>query len=164
MPAVMVGLDADLHFMGPDGEAEIIGAQDFFINAAKTKKIFTHAAIQRDPHAAIAYRRVKKSPNVDIPLLSLLIKTNFSGDQFTKTTVSVNNCVTFAQRDTQLEEFLNNSRCSERIAEEALDHIDATIYDNRSSDYKKHIFRINLKSALNELVNKHTVYDNPNDQ
>ena len=155
MPATMVGLDANLHFMGSDGKTEIIRAEDFFINAAKTKKIFTHVAIQKDANATIAYRRIKKTPNVDIPLLSLLIKTNFDGDQFTNTMVGINNCVTFAQRDHKLEKFLDSSACSERIAEEALDHLDETIYDNRSNDYKKYIFRTSIKDALNELINKH---------
>jgi len=160
MPATMVGLDANLHFMGSDGKTETISARDFFKNAAKTKKIFTHVTISKDPTATIAYRRIKKSPNVDVPLLSLLIQTNFDGDQFTNTKVSINNCITFAQRDYKLEEFLNNRCRSEKIAEEALDHLDKTIYDTRSSDYKKYIFRVSIKDALNELANKHTIYDN----
>jgi len=163
MPATMVGLDADLHFMGSDGKTETIRAEDFFKSAAKTKKIFTHVTISKDPKATIAYRRVKKSPNVDVPLLSLLIQTTFDGDQFTNTKVGVNNCIVFAQRDNTLEEFLNNSKCSDKIAEEALDHLDTAIYDTRSSDYKKHVFRVSIKDALNELVNKHTLYDNAND-
>ena len=158
MPATMVGLDANLHFMGSDGETETIRAEDFFKNGAKTKKIFTHVTILKDPNVTIAYRRVKKTPNVDVPLLSLLIQTNFDGNQFTHTKVGVNNCVVFAQRDKILEEFLNNSKCSDKIAEEALDHLDTAIYDTRSSDYKKYIFRINIKDAINELVNKHTIY------
>jgi len=63
-----------------------------------------------------------------------------------------------------LEEFLNNSKCSDKIAEEALDHLDAAIYDTRSSDYKKYMFRISIKDAINELVNKHTRYDDSNNQ
>lgn len=164
MPTAMVGLDADLHFAGPDGKKETIRAEDFFKNAAKTKNIFTHLTIQKDPNAIIAYRRISKTPNVDIPLLSLLIKTNFSDDQFTNTRVAVNNCVAFAQRDYKLEKFLDNSHCSEKIAEEALGHLDETIYDTRSSDYKKHIFRVSVKGALNELVNKYKIYDNSDDQ
>jgi len=161
MPATMIGLDAELHFQGADGQSEVMSTEDFFKNMAKTNKIFTHLTIKRDPSATIAYRRVKKSPNVDIPLLSLLIKTNFNGDQFSNTRVSINNCVTFAQRDTKLEDFLNQSRCSEKIGQEALDHLDESIYDTRSNDYKKHIFRVSIKNAITELVNKHQIYDNP---
>jgi len=95
-------------------------------------------------------------------MLSLLIKTNFADGQFTNTRVSVNNCVTFARRDYTLEKFLDNNNCTEDIAEEALDHLDETIYDIRSSDYKKYIFRVSIKSALVELVNKFKIYDNAN--
>ena len=158
MPATMIGLEADMHFAGPDGESAVIRAEDFFKNAAKTDKIFTHLTIKRDPSARIAYRRIKKSPNVDIPLLSLLIKTNFKGGQFSNTRVSINNCVAFAQRDYKLENFLNQSSCSEKIGQEALDHLDESIYDTRSSDYKKYIFRVSLKDAIMELVNKEQIY------
>lgn len=153
MPAVMVGLEADLHFIGKDGREETMAAEDFFKAAAKTDKIFTHLSIIKDPNASIAYQRVKKTPNVDIPLLSLLIKTNFNGDRFSNTRVGVNNCVAFAQRDHRLEDFLNQSRRSENIAEEALNHLDESIYDTRSSDYKKHMFRVCIKKAMMDLIN-----------
>jgi len=154
MPVVMVGLEASLHFMGPEDQEEIISAEEFFKTAAKTDKIFTHISIKKNPTASITYQRIKKSPNVDIPLLSLLIKTNFDGDQFTNTRVGINNCVAFAQRDYKLEDFLNQSVCSEKIAQEALDHIDKPIYDTRSSDYKKYIFRVSIKNAIAELIEK----------
>ena len=99
---------------------------------------------------------------MDIPLLSLLIKTNFKDDQFSDTRVGINNCVVFAQRDLQLENFLNQSHCSQKIPDEALNHLDTSIYDTRSSDYKKHIFRVSIKDAITQLVNKHTIYDNAN--
>jgi len=149
MPAVMIGLNAAMHFDGGSS----MEAEKFFKNAAKTDKIFTHVEIKRDPKASIAYRRVKKTQFVDIPLLSLMINTTFNGNQFTNTRVAVNNCVAFAQRDQKLEEFLNNSQKSSTLADEALNHIDAAIYDTRSSDYKSHMFRVSLKSAIAQLVN-----------
>jgi len=154
MPAVMVGLNARMHFLGQDGKTETMDSEDFFKSAAKTDKIFTHVTIPVDAGASLAYRRVKKSPNVDIPLLSVLIKTNFSGNKFCQTRVSVNNCVAFAQRDRVLEQFLEEGEISEGIADNALNHLDETIYDNRSNDFKKHMFRISLKDAIRELVNK----------
>lgn len=154
MPAVMIGLDADMHFMGSDGKEEVINAEEFFQNAAKSDKIFTHVSIKKDPEASVVYRRVKKTPYVDIPLLSLLIKTNMSGGKFTHTRVSINNCVAFAQRDNKLENFLNQSKCSGKTAEEALNHLDESIYDTRSSDYKKHMFRVSIKDAIAELINR----------
>ncbi len=152
MPAVMTALDAELHFKGADGQEEILSAQDFFKNSAKTNKILTHVVIKRDKKAAIAYRRVKKTPFVDIPLLSICIKTYFQGGRFANTRVAVNNCVNFAQRDAVLEEFLNGKQCSARLPEEALDHLDSKIYDTRSDEYKKHMFRVSIKNAIKELL------------
>jgi len=154
MPAVMIALDATMHFEGANGEKDELPAEEFFIAAAKTDKIFTHVSIKKDANMTTAYRRVKKSPNVDIPLLSLLVTTTFEGNKFTNTRVGVNNCVAFAQRDRKLEDFLNQSECSDKIAQEALDHLNDTLYDTRSSEYKSHVFRMSITSAIEELVNK----------
>jgi CO/xanthine dehydrogenase FAD-binding subunit len=154
MPAAMIGLDAKLHFTGKDKKEDVMSAEDFFKAQAKTDKIFTHVSIQQDKQVTIAYRRVKKTVNVDIPMLSLMITTHFEGKKFTRTRVSVNNCVTFAQRDVKLEEFLNKSTYSARLPEEALEHTDSVIYDNRADDYKKHMFRLSIKNAIKELGEK----------
>jgi len=124
MPAVMIGLEATMHFMGTNGQESSLPAEEFYNNAAKTDKILTHIIIKRDKQVSIAYRRVKKTAYVDIPLLSLIIKTTFEGQKFTNTRVAVNNCIDFAQRDKILENFLNLSQCSDGIAQEALDHLD----------------------------------------
>jgi len=151
MPAVMIGLGATMHFLGADGKEEELAAEEFYKSGAKTDKILSHIVIPRDKNAKIAYRRVKKTQFVDVPLLSILIKTNFEGKQFTNTRVSVNNCVVFAQRDTSLEDFLNQSQCNPHLAEEALDHLDNSIYDTRCNDYKKHMFRVSIRNAIREL-------------
>ena len=152
MGAVMIALGADMHFQSAAGAEEIIPAEVFFKNAARTDKLFTHVTIQRDKTASIAYRRVKKTMHVDVPLLAICVKTNFSGNRFTNTKVTVNNGTAFAQRDLILEDFLNKSSTDNGIAKEALDHLDTNIYDKRSDDYKKHMFRVSLKSAIEELV------------
>lgn len=152
MPAIMVGLEADLYFTGPDGKQEAVSAEEFFNNGAKTDKIFTHAAIKGDPKALVTYRRVKKSPHLDIPLLSLLIKTNPDGKKFKNTRVAVNNTVAFARRDRTLEDFIDQSKRSKGLAQEALNHLDAPIYDTRSNDYKKYMFRVSLKDAIAEIA------------
>lgn len=155
MPAVMIGLNATMHFAGKDGTGENLPAEEFFKNAAKTDKIFTHVTIDKNPKAVYSYQRVRKSQGVDIPLLSLIVKTEINGDTFSKTIVSVNNCVNFAQRDKKLEDFLNGQPVSVATSQQALDHIDETIYDTRSSDYKKHMFRVCLQGALEEIaINK----------
>ena len=152
MPVIMVGLDATLHFMGPDGKDEAISAEEFFKTGAKTNKIFTYAAIKKDPKALISYQRVKKSPHIDIPLLSLLIKTNPDGKKFKNTRVAVNNCIAFSQRDRTLEDFIDQSTHAKNIAQEAINHLDEPIYDTRSSDYKKHMFRVAIKNAITEIT------------
>lgn len=159
MPAAMIGLEAELHFPGKEvgregreEREEVVSAEDFYKNGAKTGKILTAITIKRDKTVSLAYRRIKKTQFVDIPLLSLMIKTTFQGNRLTNTRVAINNCVNFAQRDSRLEEFLNQSSRKNGIAEEALDHLTDTIYDTRSSEYKKYMFRSCIKSAIQELV------------
>lgn len=154
MPAVMVGLEAKMHFIGADGKEEVLDAEDFYKNNAKTDKIFSHVTIARDAKCKIAYRRVKKTVYVDIPLLSFLIKAHVEGNAIKNARVAVNNCVAFAQRDKKLEDFLNSTPISDKLPAAALEHVDAAIYDNRSSDYKKHMFRVSIKNAVGEIIKK----------
>lgn len=60
MGAVMIALDAKMHFLGPDGKEDIIASEDFFKNAARSEKLFTHVSIKTHKEAKTAYRRVKK--------------------------------------------------------------------------------------------------------
>ncbi len=154
MPATMIALEARLHFTGTNGEEIAVPAQEFFKNAAKTDKVFTHVTIAEDASVAMAYFRAKKSPYVDIPLLSLCIKTRPVQGRFSETIVAVNNCVTFAQRDYVLEGFLNENHIRPGIEEQALAYLDEAIYDTRSSDYKKHMFRVGIKHAIRDLIGK----------
>jgi CO/xanthine dehydrogenase FAD-binding subunit len=152
MPAAMIALEADMHFAGADGREEILPAEEFFKNEAKTDKIFTHVTIKKERGALTAYFRVKKSLYVDIPILSLCIKTRFADRNFENTVVAVNNGVAFAQRDYALEGFLNGRPATDRTVEEALARLDASIYDARSTDYKRHMFRVGIKTTLRELI------------
>jgi len=151
MGAVMIALEAKMHFLGADGKEEIIGAEDFFKNAARSEKLFTHVTIKTRMAACAAYRRVKKTVHVDVPLLAICMKTEIKGKQWYNTRVGINNGVAFAQRDLALEEFLNKSSSSPDLGKEALEHLTTAIYDTRSSDYKKHMFRVSLKSAIEEI-------------
>ncbi len=152
MPAVMIALQAKMHFTGVDGREEIVPAEDFFRNAAKTDKIFTHVSIRKDMDVSFAYFRAKKTPYVDIPLLSLCITTRFVKGKFSQTIVAVNNCVAFAQRDRKLEDFLNGKAFDKTLPETAFEHLDEPIYDARSTDYKKHMFRAGIRQALRDLT------------
>ena len=152
MGAVMIALDAKMHFLGPDGREDIISPEDFFKNAARSEKLFTHVTIKTQKEARAAYRRVKKTVHVDVPLLAICIKTEIKGKQWYNTRVGINNGVAFAQRDPILEEFLNTSSSSSELGRESLERLTTAIYDTRSSDYKQHMFRVSLKSAIDEIA------------
>ncbi len=152
MPTAMIALGADMHFVGADGRAEVLSAEEFFKNAAKTDKIFTHVTIERERGACAAYFRVKKSPYVDIPILSLCVRTRTNGKNFENTVVAVNNGVAFAQRDHVLEGFLNGRPATDQTIEAALACLEGSIYDTRSTDYKRHMFCVGIKTVLRELI------------
>jgi len=152
MGAVMIALDAQMHFLGADGKEDIISAEDFFKNAARSEKLFTHVTIKAQVSSRVVYRRVKKTLHVDIPLLALCVKTDIKAKQWYNTRIGINNGVAFAQRDPVLEEFLNKSSSSPDLGKEALGHLTTAIYDTRSSEYKQHMFRVSLKSAIEEIV------------
>jgi len=151
MGAVMIALDAKMHFLGPDGQEDIIAAEDFFKNAARSEKLFTHVTIKTQVAARTAYRRVRKTLHVDVPMLAICVKTEIKGKKWYNTRIGINNGVAFAQRDTVLEEFLNKSLSSPDLGKQALEHLTTSIYDTRSNDYKQHMFRVSLKSAIEEL-------------
>lgn len=154
MPAVCIGLEATLFFVDKTGASHSLSAEDFFKKAAKTDGILTHISIPRDASARTIYRRVSKTVGVDIPQLSLLMKANIDGNQISDIRVAINNCVGFAQRDYALEDFLRAKTITPSLVEEALDHAEQSIYDTRSSDYKKHMFRVSLESALEEILHE----------
>jgi CO/xanthine dehydrogenase FAD-binding subunit len=154
MGAVMIALDAAMHFRKPVGGEDVVAAEEFFRNAARADKIFTHVSIPRDKEAYMAYRRVKKTLHVDVPLLTVCVKTNLSARRFRNIRITVNNGVAFAQRDRSLEDFLEGNEIRKGIGQEALDHLDSSIYDKRSDEYKKHMFRVSIRSAIDEIVEK----------
>ncbi|MCA9407491.1 MAG: hypothetical protein KC733_02285, partial [Candidatus Omnitrophica bacterium] len=149
----MIGLQATLHFIDQAGQELTLSAEDFFKQAAKTNHILTGVTIPNQETYRISYQRVRKTMNVDIPLLSLLITTKITNKKFNNTIFAVNNCVDFAQRDYQLEEFLNTAEIDKKLPETALEHINKSIYDKRSHDYKQHMFRVSIKKALTEIIN-----------
>lgn len=152
MPAAMIGMNATMHFLDSAGKETSMPAEDFFKAQAKTDKLFTHVTVPRQRDMRWGYQRVRKSQTVDIPLLSLIITTIPKGKTFSQTRVAVNNCVTFAKRDKTLEEFLNGKNLEPEVVSQALDHLDENLYDTRSSDYKKHMFRVCIKNALTSII------------
>ncbi len=151
MGAVMMALDAKMHFLGPDGKENSMDAEDFFKNAARSEKLFTHVTLKTNASSRTAYRRVRKTLHVDVPMLAICIKTDLKAKQWYNTRVGINNGTAFAQRDPLLEGFLNKSSSSPDLGRQAMDHLTTAIYDTRSSDYKQHMFRVSLRSAIEEI-------------
>ena len=150
--APLIALETMMHFVGPESERHALSVEEFFNNGAKTNKILTSLSIKRDKKCRLSYQRVKKLSEVDIPLLGVCIKTTFHQNRFTDTRAVINTGVVFAKRDFILEDFLNNSTAEEKTAREALNHLDPGIYDNRSDDYKKQMFRVSIKNAILDLI------------
>jgi len=159
--AVLIALEADMHFTGPDGKEEIISVEDFLKNNARSSTIFTHVSIKKNKEHSFAYQRIRKLSYIDVPMLAVCVRTTFKGDRFTDTHAVMNNCVNFAQRDLVLEEFLNKSSRRNGVAEEALNHLDTKIYDIRGDDYKKAVFRVSIKNAIKDLINQKEKNDHP---
>lgn len=151
MPAVCIGLDAKLHFATLDGNMQEVDPAEFFKQGAKTDHILKEIAFPLDSAAVVSYQRVKKTQYVDIPMLSLIVRTTGTSKQFTHARVAVNNCVEFAQRDAKLEEFLNGTPISKNLSTEAIAHLDDEIYDKRGNDYKRHMFELSLQYAIQEI-------------
>lgn len=151
MGAVMIALGAQMHFLGPDGREDVVDAEDFFKNSARCEKLFTHVSLKAFGPSRAAYRRVKKTIHVDVPMLAVCVKTDLNGGKWSNTRVGINNGVAFAQRDAALEEFLNRSTSSPELGREAMAHLTTAIYDTRSSEYKQHMFRVSLRSAIEEI-------------
>ncbi|MFA5087623.1 MAG: FAD binding domain-containing protein [Candidatus Omnitrophota bacterium] len=151
-PALLIALKANLHFIATDLKEEAVPVEEFFKNSAKSEKILTRVTLTLDPQNCICYQSVRKSSSVDIPLLAVCIKTKFSKKRFSETIVAVNNGTSFARRDSVLENFLNQSECSIKTADESSQHLDTSLYDASRDDYKEHMFRVTIKNTLRELM------------
>ncbi len=149
---VLIALNAKMNFIDANNKIEQISVEEFFENSAKTNKILLSVSIKRDKKCRLTYQRVKRLSDVDVPLLAVCLKTTIDQNRFTDTHVVINSGVVFAKRDKVLENFLNSSIIDPNLAKEALDNLDNSIYDNRSDDYKKHMFRISIKNAILELI------------
>ncbi|HOW36346.1 MAG TPA: FAD binding domain-containing protein [Candidatus Omnitrophota bacterium] len=150
--AILVALDAQMHFAGSDGREEIISLEEFFKNQARSSKILKSVSIKYEKNTRTSYQRVRKSSEVDVPLLAVCIKTNFIKKRFADTRVVINNGLEFARRDLKLETFLDSVEPGNQTAASALDHLDTSIYDTKEDDYKKAMFRVSIKNAVNEIL------------
>ncbi|MBF0521727.1 MAG: FAD binding domain-containing protein [Candidatus Omnitrophica bacterium] len=153
LPTIMVALNARLHFTS-NGKEEIVEAENFFKNAAKTNKILTKITIPKEENLVVSYRRATRTAAIDIPMLSVCIKTCLKNKTFADTQVTVNNGTVFCQRDNLLENFLNQKPFSPTLATEAIGQLKSPIYETKDDDYKRHMFEVSIKQALEEITGK----------
>lgn len=151
LPVAMMALDAQLYFMKPDGQVLNMSAEEFFKNNARSEYLFTHAVIIKDSQARLVYRRVRKMSEIDQPLLTVCVKTSLKARAWNQSRVVINSGTAFAQRDYQLEEFLNKQTSSPDLGQKGMDHLTAAIYDTRSNEYKQHMFRVCIRQAIEEI-------------
>ncbi|MFH1360804.1 MAG: FAD binding domain-containing protein [Candidatus Omnitrophota bacterium] len=150
---VLIALDAKMHFSGPTKEeGKTQSVESFFESGAKTEKILKSIAISKNKNDRLVYKRTPKLSCVDIPLFGICIKASFEEKKLANARVVVNNGISFARRDSVLEEFLNTSEGKDSLIEESVHHLDSELYDVRSDDYKKNLFRITIKNALKDLI------------
>ncbi|MBL8013307.1 MAG: FAD binding domain-containing protein, partial [Candidatus Omnitrophica bacterium] len=136
MGAVMIALDARMHFVSDQGVDHVMTAEEFFKAGARTDKIFSHVTIIHNPLLRVSYQRVKKTMHVDVPLLAVCICGQTKDKVFSNVWVSINNGVGFAQRDYLLEAFLKGKAATLETIEASMNHLNPEIYDKRSDDYK----------------------------
>ncbi len=153
MPAAMVALDAQLHFIGSDHKEEVISAEDFFNAGAKTKKILIKVFFKRNKEDLFAYQRATKTAAQDIPLLAVCVGGKVTGDKIQNARIVINNGISFVKRDTSLENFLEKQNSLKKVIAKEIPGLAQDIYTSRSDDYKHHMFGVCLKRALGELTN-----------
>ncbi len=153
-PSATIALEAALRFRRRDGATYEIQAEEFFAQGAKTEDILTHVVISPQEGALISYQRIRKSPHVDTPLLTVLMKVNVSNDNIQSCRVVVNNGLSFSRRDHVLEEYLRGRPLTNTLIEEVLDHRDLPLYNTRATEYKKHLFNVCLRRAVTEILNQ----------
>jgi len=153
LAAALIALNGQMVFIGSKEKEEITSAEDFFKTQAKTDKILKSVLLKKEKKSIALYKRINKRAEVDIPLFAVCINAELNKKNLSNVKVSVNNGISFAKRDNVLENFLNKTPIKNNLIEDSLNHLDETIYDTRSDDYKKYISRITVKNIIKELVN-----------
>ncbi len=147
MGGLLIALGGRLDFIGPEGE-EDLPVEEFFAGGARTDKILTRIRVPLHPKLRTAYRRVKKTSHVDVPLLTVCISRSQEG----KTRAVINNGSAFPQRDRAVEAFLDESGRRPGIGEEAWSRRTVSIYETRGDAYKQYMLRVSLRDAIEEVV------------
>ncbi|MBF0384641.1 MAG: FAD binding domain-containing protein [Candidatus Omnitrophica bacterium] len=149
--AVMIAYDAKLKFIGRDKKTEIVGAEDFVDYKIGADKILTEIIIKIDPDAKVVYKRSTKFASVDKPFLALCANIRTDKKKIKKARIVVNNCISFPQRDNKLEGFLEGKELNSALFPKIAENMDYRLYDLKSDDYKKTLFRHIIKEAFREL-------------
>lgn len=164
--AVLIALDAQMHFLDARGNETVLSCENFFQTGAKTDKILTAVSILKPRNTLLIYRRIPKTYPLDIPLLAVCLRAKEERGTIGDIRFSVNSGTTLAQRDALLERFLNHyflslppadnktkkSTVPSQMPATALNHLDGAIYDSTDDVYKRHVFRVVIKEVLEQLL------------
>jgi carbon-monoxide dehydrogenase medium subunit len=159
LPAVMIALNAELYFQDAQGPEDVIPAEDFFAQGAKTKKLLTQIRIPVHPKGVSAYERSTRTVAQDVPILAVCISGTRREGMLQEPRVVINNGVSFAQRDTDIEAFLAEKEFKALGRTEAgapatgihWPGLDKPLYTARGNDYKQHMFRVCLRQCWEAL-------------
>ncbi len=153
MGAVLLALNTQLHFMNLHEKQETLSVEDYFKDNSKTIRILKAISIPVEKGRRAVYKRFTRSRTVDVPLLGICLSAILNNSRISHARVAVNNGMILAQRDVALENFLNQSKSTENLAEQAIGHWTSELYSAGSDDYKKMIFPVAIKQAIHELIN-----------
>jgi len=152
MGAVMMALDAQMHFTDKNGQEHSQSAADFYQTGARTDKIFTRVVIPNIQERKMSYRRIKRTLHLDIPILAVCVTAKTGHKQFTDTRVVINTGTTMPQRDQKLEGLLNGQNSSVETAEQISQNVDVTADYLAADEYKQDILKIAIRDAVADLI------------
>ncbi len=151
--APLIALEADLHFLNKNAKATIMKAENFFQQKAKTNTLLTQVSFPVPSVASLAYRRVPKRCEPDLPMFSLCIKASLKDQKLQNPKVIINDSCDFAKRNLQIEKFLSDLDLSTESLEKSLGSLDRFNLTKKEDSYKKTIMLLTLKEAIVELIN-----------
>lgn len=151
LPALMIALQARLHFKKGGGPEAVISAEEFFGCGAKSEGLLTKISLPIIRNLVASYQRATRVPGIDTPMLAVCVSAIEEGCILKEPRVVINSAVTFPRRDQAVEKVLDGRPVSERVVEEVAANMTEEIYSD-SDEYKRHLFGVYLKNVLREFI------------
>ncbi len=146
----LIALEATLHFAEKKKLKEI-SAESFFKNNAKPEGLLTSISIPIKKDIIAIYKRVSKTPGVDLPMLTVCIKVSLKKNTLLDVRVVINDGASFSKRDVSIEKALEGSNLDENIEGKFLSNLNPETY-KLDNEYKKELLRIHSKYAIQKLL------------